>query len=191
MRWQTVHSALVRGFPPKRPALENPHVTSIMQLVISRRSAFEALMYSQFVRDIHEAGHSGVTRRQRQLHLEYHVRTIEATKQALTNPREACSDTTMTSVLSLALKEQVVNNENEAQNNDKLHVPRQGPLQTLRMLDIYGGPRNAAQTTHISALLKMAHLRGGVDRLEMVGLGHQISKSGPLFHFTLGRSTDS
>lgn len=164
--------ALIRGFPSGHDGSDNRHVADIMHLVMQNRHTFEGLMYSQFVRDSHSC--PSVTPRQRRLALEYHVRTLEITKRHVSDANEACSDGTITTTFTLALKEQV--GDARFNTTGRSTGPSQGPLRSLRMLDIYGGWRTAADTPHISGLLRMTELRGGVENLESLGIGHQISK---------------
>ncbi|KPI45743.1 uncharacterized protein AB675_720 [Cyphellophora attinorum] len=170
-----VHEALTRGFPSVEANSENPSVVATMQQIVTRRSAFEALMYSQFVRDVYYGNNLLCTRRQGRLRLEYHVRVIESVRHGLINSQDECGDETITMVLSLALQEQVGVVEDQTKKQGGLRAPKQGPLQLLRMLDVYGAQRIADTTPHITALLKMAEIRGGVAGLGTGGLGHQIS----------------
>jgi hypothetical protein len=171
-----VHEALTRGFPSVQANSENPSVIATMQQIVTKRSAFEALMYSQFVRDIYYGNDMSCTRRQRRLCLEYHVRVIKSVRQDLTSSQDKCGDGTITMVLSLALQEQIGIVGDQSKRQDAFRTPKQGPLQFLRMLDVYGAHRTPETTPHIRALLKMAQIRGGVARLGIGGLGHQISK---------------
>jgi hypothetical protein len=171
-----VHEALTRGFPSVEPNSENPSVVTTMRQIVTKRSAFEALMYSQFVRDKYYGSSMSCTRRQRRLRLEYHVRVIESVRHGLIDSQDECGDEIITMVLSLALQEQVGIVEDQTKTQGGLRAPKQGPLQFLRMLDVYGARCTAEATPHIAALLKMAQIRGGASRLSTGGLGHQISK---------------
>ena len=133
-------------------------------------------MMSQFDRDAFEGRYEAARPRTRRLALEFHVRTLGFVRHRMTKMHDTGSDELMRSVVSLTLGETLGDHLEVAQEQQYFQAPNQGPLKSLRLLDLYGSRRSAKTLHHLPGLLKMAKDRGGVSNILESGTGHQISK---------------
>lgn len=101
--------------------------------------------------------------------MDYYARAVEAVNRNIQHLDTACSDENIIAVSSLA-HHKISSVKETAPARERR--PSQGPLNALRLLDMYGGPIRPA-VTHTRGLLKMIELRGGVNAITCPGLAHQ------------------
>ncbi|EXJ62208.1 hypothetical protein A1O7_02641 [Cladophialophora yegresii CBS 114405] len=121
---------------------------------------FAQLMRNKYSRHFH-------SKAQHQL-LRAHAETVSYVNKALSDPSTACSDLTILTVFNLAYHYLAMSPEARPVYATRRR-PEQGPLRSLRLLNLYGGPIEAA-SMHREGLFKMIELRGGLEKITIPGL---------------------
>lgn len=107
--------------------------------------------------------------------MEYYARAVEAVNQSMQTAETACTDDNILAVASLSHHD-LANGEDTVSNNEEELRPSQGPLNALRLLNVFGGHIKPA-TTHTLGLLRMVELRGGINEIIYPGVAHQLCYS--------------
>ncbi|RVX74522.1 hypothetical protein B0A52_01648 [Exophiala mesophila] len=129
--------------------------------------------------------------------------SVQAINSRLSDPKPgvACGDLNIQSVFNLAfnsLRSQDSGSDSSS-SQSQFTRPAQGPLGSLKMIDLYGG-RIETMPVHCHGLNRMISVRGGLHKLELPGLGSQISYNDlivasrllerPSLHFVAGLDFD-
>lgn len=137
-----------------------------MDRIISVELIFQAYMFSQAIRNLQLNSRSV---RLRGLVSELHSQVVRTINSSMLDEKAACSDDTILAVCNLACHNFI----SSSVVLDTRARPEQGPLESLRLLDLYGGPIESVEV-HLDGMLKMVELRGGLKALGLPGLGPSI-----------------
>jgi hypothetical protein len=158
--YETLDQAL-----PANSAGHNELVTLWIHKIMSDPGCLAAYLFAQLMRNKYNPYfHPNA---QQQL-LRAHAETVTHVNKALSNPSTACSDLTILTVFNLAYHYLAVDAEARPAYTTR-RAPQQGPLRSLRLLNLYGGPIEAA-SMHREGLLRMIELRGGLETVTLPGL---------------------
>ncbi|OAP56105.1 hypothetical protein AYL99_09284 [Fonsecaea erecta] len=145
---------------------ENELAATWVRTIMSDPGLLYAYMFSQLMRNKHK--HDLDRKAERQL-LHAYAETITYVNTALSDHATACSDSTLLAVFTLAYHSMTLDSRPQPSHRSP-RAPTQGPLASLRLLNLYGGPLGAA-SIHRDGLLKMIELRGGIEKFTLPGLG--------------------
>ena len=137
-----------------------------MQQLVSDPGLLHGFIFAQLVRN--KATDRPVSDKAGYQMLAAYQQTVNYINSRLGNPLTECDDATIMAVLLLAYSGTV------HPTDDIGTGPTQGPLKSLQLLDLYGGPIDPEQT-HERGLGKMVELRGGVYPIQMPGLKQMLS----------------
>ena len=138
-----------------------------MQQIVSDVGLFHGFVFSQLVRN--KASEREITQKSEYQMLACYSQAVKYVNSRLGNPETECDDSTILAVLLLAYSGKVNPTE------DLGAGPTQGPLKSLQLLDLYGGPIDT-EPTHELGLARMLELRGGIARKQMIpGLAQMLS----------------
>ncbi|KIY02124.1 uncharacterized protein Z520_02262 [Fonsecaea multimorphosa CBS 102226] len=150
---------------PANTSRENDDLAATwVRKIMSDSGLLYAYMFSQLMRN-KQKQHLG-RKAERQL-IHAYSETITYVNRALTNHSTACSDSTLLAVFTLAYHSMTLDSRPQP---NRPRGPTQGPLNSLRLLNLYGGPLEAA-SMHREGLLKIIELRGGIEKYTLPGLG--------------------
>jgi hypothetical protein len=130
--------------------------------IMSEPGVLSAFVFAQLSRNVHEHGLAPNLRRQL---VWTHAAVVETVNKALSSAATACTDTTLLTVFSLAYHGST---SSAVKARKPARAPQQGPLKSLRLLHLYGGPIEAV-SMHREALLKMIEMRGGLRKMTLPG----------------------
>lgn len=140
-----------------------------MEKIIQSGAVFYSHAFGQMMR---EAASDPVSSAKiRHVALTFHQKAVKIIKDNMSQPSTACNDENILAVFALS-QHQISTNHAAAYKTPR-NAPKQGPLRSLRLLDLYGGPIRAAKM-HQEGLSRMVELRGGVQNLELAGLKEQM-----------------
>lgn len=140
-----------------------------MEKIIQSGAVFYAHAYGQMIREA--AADPVSSAKIRHVALTFHSKAVKIIKDNMSEPSAACSDENILAVFALAQNQ--LNTTPTPRRKTLGHAPKQGPLRSLRLLDLYGGPIRAAKM-HQEGLSRMVELRGGVQNLALAGLKQQM-----------------
>lgn len=133
---------------------------------MSEPGCLYAYMFGQLIRNKHN--HRLPLKSQHQL-LCAHAETVTYVNQALSDHKIACSDSTILAVFALAYHSITIEEKPPKGSTAIFRAPEQGPLKSLRLLNLYGGPIETV-SMHREGLLKLIQLRGGIEKITLPGL---------------------
>lgn len=140
---------------------------ALMDRVVSSEMVFHAYMFTQAMRDHHSSQQTAQKRREA---LEFYGRTVSAINQNLQSPATACSEDNILAVCNLALHK-ILDEDEKYPTFAKR--PSQGPLNSLQLLNMYGGLVEGA-AVHLEGMLRMVQTRGGLSTVMMPGFASSI-----------------
>ncbi|KIW34726.1 uncharacterized protein PV07_01484 [Cladophialophora immunda] len=149
---------------PANSSGKNELAATWVRKIMSDSGVLYAYTFSQLMRNKHR--HCLDRKAERQL-LHSYSETITYVNTALSNYSTACNDSTLLAVFTLAYHSMTLDSRPQP---NRPRSPAQGPLNSLRLLNLYGGPLEAA-SMHREGLLKMIELRGGIEKFTLPGLG--------------------
>lgn len=153
---------------PATPSGENELAIFWIHRIVSETGLFYTYLFSQLTRNT--CTQILPSRAQRQI-VQCHSETVSYVNTQLADPATACNDDNIHAVLALA-------NHYLPEDTSPARVgvqgPAQGPLNSLRLLNLYGGPIQPV-SMHWQGLLHMIKLRGGIEKIKLSGLAGQIS----------------
>lgn len=141
-----------------------------MQSIVQSGAVFYAHAFSQMIREV--ASDAFTSARLKHVALTFHANAVNIIKDNMSQPSTACSDENILAVFALA-QHQMIGNNHQLEHKPLQHGPKQGPLRSLRLLDLYGGPIRSA-SMHQEGLARMLAVRGGIQELELPGLKQQM-----------------
>ncbi|KIW70546.1 hypothetical protein, variant [Phialophora macrospora] len=150
---------------PANAAGPNEAVALWIHKIMSDPGCLSAYLFAQLMRNKYNLHFH--PKAQHQL-LRAHAETVTHVNRALSNPSTACNDVTILTVFTLAYHYLTMDAEVRPAYVTR-RAPQQGPLRSLRLLNLYGGPIEAV-SMHREGLFKMIELRGGLDKIILPGL---------------------
>lgn len=96
-----------------------------------------------------------------------YVEGVRKINRALDNKQAAVTDNMILNVLIMAAA------DGGTVSMDALESPFQAPLRSLQWLDIYSSV--SASPVHLQGLAQLIHLKGGLERVQLPGLGAILS----------------
>ncbi|KIW81531.1 hypothetical protein Z517_04557 [Fonsecaea pedrosoi CBS 271.37] len=157
--YETLSQAL-----PASSSGENELAAIWVRTIMSDAGILYAYMFSQLMRNKHKHRLDRIAEHQL---LHAYSETVTYVNTALSNRGTACNDRTLLAVFTLAYHSMTLDSQPP---QDPPRGPAQGPLNSLRLLNLYGGPLGAV-SIHREGLLKMIELRGGIGKFTLPGLG--------------------
>lgn len=169
-----VYEDLHQLFPPDSSGRSYIAVTWF-ETIIADHGLLHASLYAAFIRN-KITKHLLIDREELKIAI-CQSESVQSINSRLSDPdpNVACGDLNIQSVFNLAfnyLGEQDSSSNYSSQS--QFDRPAQGPLGSLRMIDLYGG-RIETMPVHCHGLNRMISVRGGLHKLELPGLGSQIS----------------
>jgi hypothetical protein len=134
---------------------------------VASEESFQSLMYAQLTWE------EGWSKSPRVWHLanEWYMMSVNTINENMKNPAKALSESNIGAVWVLSIH-RLEKPEDEVKRG--ILRPTQGPLNSLHMVDVYGGPIRPSKT-HRVGFLKMLELRGGVRALGWGNTAYMIS----------------
>jgi hypothetical protein len=140
-----------------------------MRTITASPTAFISRLFVQNVRDAELGGPDGA--RARRIAAVYYSKALVAINEDLRDADTVCSDSTLLSVLALAYYQPRNYSERSVTHPAR---PKQGPMDSLRLLNIHRGPIGKV-SVHAEALGRLVAMRGGLHDLTLPGLGSMMS----------------
>lgn len=155
-----------RLLPPFRPKDRNERwgvfTASWIRAAIHHRAMFHAALFSSLFNSRLLETHSAPTREEL---LCYQI-SLQEISRMLQDTNLATSDEAVQTVCCMAFHGDVVVRRLR-------RSPRQGPFQTLQMLDLYGGTVSSS-TSHMRGMVSMLQAKGGIGKLKIDGLAQIV-----------------
>ena len=140
-----------------------------MEQTVSSPEVMSAQTFGQLVRDGYSETVACV--RRRRLATRYYLDAVTKININMQKVETACSSSNMLAVFLLAHHQLIDEAQPSAENRTR---PRQGPLKSLRLLNLYGGPIES-DPIHMRGLEQLIELNGGLRSLTLPGLLPQMS----------------
>jgi hypothetical protein len=140
-----------------------------MRAITASPTAFVSRIFVQSVREAELDGAKGA--RARRIAAAYYSKALVAINEDLRDADTMCADSTLLSVLALAYYQP--RNYSERSGAPPAR-PKQGPMDSLRLLNIHRGPIGKV-SIHAKALSRLVALRGGLHDMNLPGLESMMS----------------
>lgn len=150
-------------FPPERGKPISALSERWLRTTFNDRPLFHASIFCQLTRNKVFLSPEPDSRE----HVQCYTETIRGVHQKFQDNTTSCADENILSVYSLAY-------HGASRPQKSTQTPNQGPLNTLQLLNVYGGRLQTVEV-HLRGLAKMLTLRGGVDKIGLPGLAQAIS----------------
>ena len=155
---------------PTNAGMATERVARWIQLITTSPVCFFAHTFAQAMFEtLYQPSNSDRTRRRAAV---YYSKAIQAVKQNMSKAEDACADDNLLAVLALAQHQPVEAFDISVPTSE--YWPKQGPLDSLRLLNIYGGPVHDVPV-HAEAFSRLIMLRGGLEEIRLPGLRAMIS----------------
>ena len=164
-RSTTVSQFLQHLMPLKQENLERSIANMWLHRAVSEPGLFNALMFGQFTRDRVSKG--PLCKQDSPELISCHSEAVREINKKFQNTSSACDDENILAVAILSYNGNVIMESPPAS-------PRQGPLQALQVLNIYGGAVETV-SVHADGLAKMISIRGGLQNIKLAGLAARLS----------------
>ena len=157
--------SLPQLLPPPPDNIQSPTADAWHSSLMHNRGLFHAFLYGAV---IHDRASRGLLNDKVSPELFYtHTEAVRGLTKDLSDPAIFCTDEVILAVLCLAV------NGVKQYTTEPARVPSQGPLRSLRMLDIYG--ILDVVPIHAEGLARLVAVRGGLQNIKMLGLAEAIS----------------
>ena len=162
--WHSIQS-LPQLLPPPPDNIQSPTADAWHSSLMQNRGLFHAFLYGAV---IHDRASRGLLNDKVSPELFYtQTEAVKGLTRDLSDPAIFCTDEIILAVLCLAV------NGVKQYTTEPARVPSQGPLKSLRMLDIYG--ILDVVPIHAEGLARLVAVRGGLQNIKMLGLAEAIS----------------
>lgn len=158
-----------QAFPPESNG-ENPFANLWMQKVVSASEVLYGQIFCQTLRD--ECSDTKISPTRKRLAQLYHSKTVSKINKNLQILDAACSDSNILAIFSLAYHQFIAEHPTEPTSDEK--HPTQGPLTSLRLLNLYGGKIEPV-AVHLEGFTRIVALRGGLEAVTLPGLSQAAS----------------
>lgn len=166
------HITLDQNFAPDVESGINGNTTMLMQTIVTDHCLLHCFAIGQLFRN--KATKLHFSAREDQAIFCCYSEIVKSVNNRLCYQDTACDDINIMAVLTLAFHSMTPDREAEKSSAKEVPTPSQGPLKSLRHIQLYGGPICHAPL-HREALVKMVETRGGLENLVWPGLAQNVS----------------
>lgn len=166
------HITLDQNFAPDVESGLNANTTMLMHTIVTDHCMLHCFAMGQLFRN--KATKLRFSAREDQAIFRCYSEIVKSVNDRLCSPDTACDDINIMAVLALAFHSMTPDGKAEKWSAKEVPTPTQGPLKSLRHIQLYGGPICHAPV-HREALVKMVETRGGLYSLAWPGLAQNVS----------------
>ena len=166
------HIMFDQNFAPDLESGVNANTTMLMQTIVSDSCLLHCFAMGQLFRNRLTKLHFSA--REDQAIFCCYSEIVKSVNNRLCFQDTACDDINIMAVLTLAFHSMTPDGKVEKPSAMEFPTPSQGPLKSLRHIQLYGGPICHAPV-HREALVKMVETRGGLHHLAWPGLAQNVS----------------
>jgi hypothetical protein len=167
-----IYVRLDQVFVPGRGNFQNQNAMALMRRIVSESLFANIFVFTQLVRELAIKAQSSPE--QERARFRCLAEAIQIVNHRLRDHDTAIDDDTILAVLALSFHDPKLDEQKAPLGSIQFQKPSQGPLKSLRMLQLYGGPIKHA-SMHLRGLVKMIELRGGLSSLHMPGLAQNVA----------------